>query len=109
MIDLREFYGVFSEQVVRAYDCAPDKYVTKSINDGLIVYDFVSFDSIDLKILAGTKRSMKELINPISCCNLFIKVPASLDGYISDLESIGFKVQAGKDLLLLRRLGDSNG
>ncbi len=105
MIDLREFYGFFGERA-SAYERAPDKYVTKSISDGLIVYDYIDFSSIEIKLLAGGQRAMKELINPISCCNLLIKVPSGLAYYITHLKLIGFRVEGGKDLLLLRRLGD---
>ena len=104
---LFDFYH--DERVVNAYLSAPNKYLTKSVPDGFIAYHIRDFYSIDLKLLAGSKKTMLDLLKPLESCNLFILVPSHLSTYLSDLLSLGFRVESGKDLLLLSRLGDIYG
>lgn len=104
---LRSFYG--DERVVSAYESAPNKYLTRSVPDGFIAYCIRDFYSIDLKLLAGSRATIKQLLEPIKSCNLNIRVPSRLSVYLSDLLSLGFRVESGEDLLLLTRLGDVYG
>jgi len=62
-----------------------------------------------LKLLAGSRATINELLKPLGSCNLSIRVPSRLSGYLSDLLSLGFRVESGKDLLLLTRFGDVYG
>jgi len=111
---LKDFYpGRFGELAAKAFTANPDKYKTKLLADegisGVLSYEIIDFDSINIKLLAGDLRTIKQLISPIRKCNLSIMVPESLGDYLSDLESVGFRVDAGKSLLYLTRSGDING
>lgn len=105
---IKEFYGSFGSQAAKAYSRDPDRYETKILPGGLLAYEVVNFDSINLKLLAGDKQTLRDLICPLKKCNLFIRVPSSLSDYISDLLAVGFKIECGQDLLLMARYGDTN-
>jgi len=104
---INDFYGPYGERAVKAFEANPDKYFTRFLRDGLIAYELSNFDTINIKLLIGDLRTIRDLIHPLRKCNLYIRVPQGLRGYLSDLETLGFKIQSGKDLLLLNRSGDN--
>jgi len=106
---IREFYGSYGDQAASAYANDPTKYETRFLPEGLIAYELTGFDSISIKLLVGDLRTIRDLIHPLRNCNLTIKVPQELSDYIFDLQEVGFKIQGGKNLLLLNKLGNFNG
>lgn len=96
---LEEFYpSPYGELAALAFSKEPGKYSLRILGrdevKGVMCYEDNDFNSVNVKVLAGSLQSIRRLIEPVKPCRLLIKVPESLGDYINDLAIIGFQLVA---------------